>query len=119
MTHLLVVGGISTVHEIARRLGAELTLVKIGAHTMLAHDAYARIIDVTDHEHSDRVRVVVDAVAGTSFDGILCLHDDAVEFGALIAQKLGLSFPAAEVVHRTINKSAMRARLDAAGLGTV
>ena len=37
MTHLLVVGGISSVHEIARRLGAELTLVKTAvAQTMLA-----------------------------------------------------------------------------------
>jgi biotin carboxylase len=122
MTHLLVVGGISTVHEIARRLGAELTLVKTGAHTMLAPDAYSRIVDVSDHEHSDRGRVVdavTEAVGGTSFDGILCLHDEAIELGALIGQKLGLSFPSPEVVHRTINKSAMRARLDTAGLGSV
>ena len=58
MTHLLVVGGIASVHEIARRLGAELTLVKTGAsQTMLAPDAYARIVDVSDREHSDRVRL--------------------------------------------------------------
>ena len=31
MTHLLVVGGIASVHDIARRLGAELTLVKTDA----------------------------------------------------------------------------------------
>ena len=55
---------------------------------------------------------VTEAVAGTTFDGILCLHDEAVELGALIAQKLGLSFPSPEVAHRTVNKSAMRARLD-------
>ncbi len=36
MTHLLVVGGIATVHDVARRLGAALTLVKTGAaQTML------------------------------------------------------------------------------------
>jgi argininosuccinate lyase len=123
MTHLLVVGGISSVHEIARRLGAELTLVKTGvAQTMLASDAYARIVDVSDREHSDRVRLadeVTEAVAGTRFDGVLCLHDEAVELGALVAQKLGLSFASPEVAHRTVNKSAMRARLDEAGLGSV
>jgi argininosuccinate lyase len=123
MTHLLVVGGIAAVHDVARRLGAELTLVKTSAaQTMLAADAYARIIDVSEREHGDRVCVadeVIEAVAPTRFDGIVCLHDEAVELGALIAQKLGLSFPSPEVAHRTINKSAMRARLDATGLGTV
>jgi biotin carboxylase len=123
MTHLLVVGGIATVHEVAHRLGAELTLVKTGAaQTMLAPDAYRRIIDVSDNGHGDRVRLaaeVTEAVAGTKFDGMLCLHDEAVELGALVAQKLGLSFPSPEVAHRTINKSAMRARLDASGLETV
>jgi biotin carboxylase len=123
VTHLLVVGGISAVHEIARRLGAELTLVKTGvAQTMLAPDAYARVVDVSDPECSDRVRLadeVTEAVVGTRFDGILCLHDEAVELGALLAQKLGLSFPSPEVAHCTVNKSAMRARLDATGLGSV
>jgi len=75
MTHLLVVGGISAVHEIAHRLGAELTLVKTAAsQTMLAADAYARIVDVSDHGDGDRVRLartVTEAVAGTTFDGIL------------------------------------------------
>ena len=123
MTHLLVVGGIAAVHEVARGLGAELTLVKTGvAQTMLAPDAYARIVDVSDHRQIDRVCLaneVTEAVAGTRFDGILCLHDEAVELGALVAQKLGLSFPSPEVTHRTINKSAMRACLDVAGLGSV
>jgi argininosuccinate lyase len=123
MTHLLVVGGIAAVHEVARRLGAELTLIKTGAaQTMLAPDAYVRIVDVSDHECSDLVCLaddVTEAVAGTKFDGILCLHDEAVELGALVAQKLGLSFPSPEVAHRTINKSAMRARLDVTGLGSV
>jgi biotin carboxylase len=123
MTHLLVVGGIATVHEVARRLGAELTLVKTGtAQTMLASDAYARIVDVSDHEHDDRMSLadrVIEAVDGTRFDGMLCLHDEAVELGALIAQKLGLSFPSPEVTHQTVNKAAMRARLDASSLGTV
>jgi argininosuccinate lyase len=121
MTHLLVVGGISSVHDIARRLGAELTLVKTDpAQTMLASDAYTRIVDVSAHE--DRVAAAAeaaDALAYTEFDGMLCLHDEAVELGALIAQKLGLSFPNPEVAHRTVNKSAMRARLDSAGLGSV
>ena len=62
---------------------------------------------------------MTEAVAGTTFDGILCLHDEAVELGALIAQELGLSFPSPEVAHRTINKSAMRACLDGPGLGSV
>jgi hypothetical protein len=123
MTHLLVVGGISSVHEIAHRLGAELTLVKTAAsQTMLAADAYARIVDVSDHGDGDRVRLarkVTEAVAGTTFDGILCLHDEAVELGALIAERLGLSFPSPEVAHRTVNKSAMRACLDRSGLGSV
>jgi biotin carboxylase len=123
MTHLLVVGGIATVHEVARRHGAELTLVKTGtAQTMLASDAYARIVDVSDYQRDDRNSLadkVVDTLTGTRFDGMLCLHDEAVELGALIAQKLGLSFPSPEVTHRTVNKSAMRARLDATGLGTV
>src|SRR5215207_235741 len=123
MTHLLVVGGIASVHEIAHRLGAELTLVKTGvSQTMLAPDSYARIVDVSDREHGDRVRLadeVAEAVAGTSFDGMLCLHDEAVAIGALVAQKLGLRFPSPEVAHRTVNKSAMRARLDVTGLGTV
>jgi biotin carboxylase len=123
MSHLLVVGGISSVHEVARRLGAELTLVKTGvSQTMLAPNAYARIVDVSDHEHTDRVALaaeVLEAIAETEFDGILCLHDEAVELGALVAQKLGLSFPSPEVAHRTVNKSAMRARLDATGLGSV
>jgi biotin carboxylase len=123
MTHLLVVGGIASVHEVARRLGAELTLVKTGvAQTMLAPNAYARIVDVSDREHGDRVCLadeVTEAVVETRFDGILCLHDEAVELGALVAQKLGLSFPSPDVAHRTINKSAMRARLDLTGLGSV
>ena len=123
MTHLLVVGGISSVHEIAHRLGAELTLVKTAAsQTMLAADAYARIVDVSDHGNGDRARLarkVTEAVAGTTFDGILCLHDEAVELGALIAERLGLSFPSPEVAHRTVNKSAMRACLDRSGLGSV
>ena len=123
MTHLLVVGGIATVQDVARRLGAALTLVKTGAaQTMLPSEAYVRIVDVSDREQGDRVRVadeVIRAVAGTKFDGILCLHDEAVELGALLAQELGLSFPSPEVAHRTINKSAMRARLDVTGLGSV
>ena len=58
MTHLLVVGGIASVHEIARRLGAELTLVKTAAaQTMLAADAYTRIVDVSDHGNGDRARL--------------------------------------------------------------
>ena len=85
MTHLLVVGGIASVHEIARRFGAELTLVKTGvSQTMLAPDKYARIVDVSDRDHSDRVRLadeVAEALAETRFHGILCLHDEAVEFG--------------------------------------
>lgn len=121
MTHLLVVGGIATVHEAARRHGAELTLVKTSAtQTMLAADAYVGIVDVSDHD--DRARAaahVRNAFAGTHFDGILCLHDEAVELGALIAQDLGLAFPSPDVVHRTVDKSAMRDRLDATGLGTV
>lgn len=123
MTHLLVVGGIASVHDIARRLGAELTLVNTDvAQTMLAADAYARIVDVSDREHSDRAAVadeIAEALAETTFDGILCLHDEAVELGALVAQKLGLSFASPEVAHRTVNKSAMRACLDGAGLGSV
>lgn len=122
MTHLLVVGGISAVHEVARRLGAELTLVKTGAQTMLSADEYVRIVDVSNYERADRVcaaNEVIKAVAGTRFDGILCLHDEAVELGALVAQELGLSFSSPEVVHRTINKSAMRACLDATDLGSV
>lgn len=123
MTHLLVVGGISSVHGIARRLGAELTLVKTAAtQTMLAAEAYARIVDVSDYEQRDVARLadqVADAVAETRFDGILCLHDEAVELGAQVAEQLGLSFPSPEVTHRTVDKSAMRTRLDAAGLGSV
>jgi biotin carboxylase len=123
MTHLLVVGGIASVHDIARRLGAELTLVKTGpAQTMLAPDAYTRIVDVSDHESDDRTSLadrVIRAVDGAGFDGILCLHDEAVELGALIAEKLGLPFASPDVAHRTVNKSAMRARLAAAGLGSV
>ncbi|HET6733123.1 ATP-grasp domain-containing protein, partial [Mycobacterium sp.] len=103
--------------------GAELTLVKTdAAQTMLAPDAYARIVDISDHQHSDRVALtdeITEALAETRFDGMLCLHDEAVELGALLAQKLGLSFPTPEVAHRTVNKSAMRARLDEAGLGSV
>jgi biotin carboxylase len=123
MTHLLVVGGIASVHEIAHRLGAELTLVKTdAAQTMLAPDAYARIVDVSNDAHDDRVALaakVTGALAETTFDGILCLHDEAVELGAVLAQQLGLPFPSPEVTHRTVNKSAMRARLDVTGLGSV
>ena len=123
MTHLLVVGGIASVHEIARRLGAELTLVKTGpAQTMLAKDAYTRIVDVSDHEFDDRNSFadrVIRAVDGAEFDGMLCLHDEAVELGALIAEQLGLPFASPDVTHRTVNKSAMRAQLAAAGLGSV
>ena len=123
MTHLLVVGGISSVHDIARQLGAELTLVKTdAAQTMLDPESYVRIVDVSGLAHQDlvaRAAEATDALAETQFDGMLCLHDEAVELGALIAQKLGLSFPNPEVVHRTVNKSAMRDRLDAAGLGSV
>jgi biotin carboxylase len=123
MKHLLVVGGIATVHEIARRLGAELTLVKTGpAQTMLASDEYTRIVDVSDHESDDRTSMAdraIEAVAGTKFDGMLCLHDEAVELGALIAEKLGLPFASPDVTHRTVNKCAMRAHLAATGLGSV
>ncbi len=123
MTHLLVVGGIASVHDIARRLGAELTLVKTGpTQTMLASDAYSRIVDVSDHESGDRDSLanrVIEAVAVTRFDGVLCLHDEAVELGALLARRLGLRFASPEVTHRTVNKSAMRDRLAAAGLGSV
>ena len=62
---------------------------------------------------------MIRAVDGTGFDSILCLHDEAVELGALIAEKLGLPFASPDVTHRTVNKSAMRARLAAAGLGSV
>ena len=121
MTHLLVVGGIASVHGIARRLGAELTLVKTApTQTMLPTDAYTRIIDVSDDR--DRIAMaerVIRAVDGTAFDGMLCLHDEAVELGALVAEKLGLAFASPDVTHRTVNKSAMRAQLDAAGLGSV
>jgi argininosuccinate lyase len=123
MTHLLVVGGIATVHDIARRLGAELTLVKtIPTQTMLAEDAYARIVDVSGIEATDRIILaerVIRAVDGTNFDGMLCLHDEAVELGALIAQKLGVDFASPDVAHRTVDKSAMRTQLASAGLGSV
>jgi biotin carboxylase len=123
MTHLLVVGGIASVHEVARRHGAELTLVKTGAaQTMLAPDGYARIIDVSEFEGDNHIALahrVIKAASGTRFDGMLCLHDEAVAIGALVAQKLGLRFPSPGVTHRTVNKSAMRTRLDATGLGSV
>lgn len=123
MTHLLVIGGISSVHGIAHGLGAELTLVKTaGAQTMLAPDAYARVVDVSGHDQRDMTRLaheVANLVAATAFDGVLCLHDEAVELGARVAEQLGLSFPSPEVTHRTVDKAAMRARLDAAGLGSV
>lgn len=123
MTHLLVVGGIATVHDIARRLGAELTLVKTApTQTMLTADAYTRVVDVSDHDSDDRTSLaerVIRAVDGTGFDGMLCLHDEAVELGALIAEKLGLPFASPDVMHRTVNKSAMRAQLKGAGLGSV
>ena len=122
MTHLLVVGGIAAVHGIARRLGAELTLVKTApTQTMLDSDAYTRIIDVAD-DQGNRISLaeqVIRAIDGTEFDGMLCLHDEAVELGASIAEKLGLPFASPDVAHRTVNKSAMRARLAAAGLGSV
>lgn len=122
MTRLLVVGGISSVHAIAARLGAELTLVRTApSQTMLDAESYARVIDVTDAHDRDRAAAEVLAAvhADNAFDGMLCLHDEAVELGALIADELGLRFPRPEVVHRTVDKSAMRDRLDAAGLGTV
>jgi biotin carboxylase len=123
MTHLLVVGGIATVHEIARRLGAELTLVNTApTQTMLASDAYTRIVDISGHDFDDRISLgdwVTEALAGTRFDGMLCLHDEAVELGAVIAEKLGLPFASPDVTLRTVNKSAMRAHLAAAGLGSV
>ena len=81
MTHLLVVGGIATVHEIARRLGAELTLVKTApTQTMLASDAYTRIVDISGHDFDDRISLgdwVTEALAETRFDAMLCLHDEA------------------------------------------
>jgi argininosuccinate lyase len=121
MTHLLVVGGIASVHGIARRFGAQLTLVKTdAAQTMLAPEQYVRVVDVS--ERGDRFAMadsVIDALGSTQFDGILCLHDEAVELGALVAEKMRLSFPSPDVTHRTVNKAAMRACLDAAGLGTV
>ena len=123
MTHLLVVGGISSVHEIARRLGAELTLVKTEWRKQCSHPTHmhgSSMSQITGG--SDRVALadeVTEAVARTRFDGILCLHDEAIELGALVAQKLGLSFASPEVAHRTVNKSAMRARLDVTGLGSV
>ena len=41
--HLLVVGGIASVHDVARRLGAELTLVKTAAaQTMLSQPMHTR-----------------------------------------------------------------------------
>lgn len=121
MTRLLVVGGISSVHAIARRLGAELTLVKTStSQTMLESDAYARIVDVSAFDDRDRaVKEAVATVETTDFDGIICLHDDAVELGALIAERLGLPFPRPDVVQCTVDKSAMRDRLDTAGLGSV
>lgn len=123
VTHLLVVGGISSVHEIAHRLGAELTLVKTDANqTMLAAEVYTRVVDVSDHGRDDLARLareVASAVAGTHFDGMLCLHDEAVELGAHVAKLLGVSFASPDVAHRTVDKSAMRARLAAAGLGSV
>ncbi|OBF29317.1 hypothetical protein A5724_25485 [Mycobacterium sp. ACS1612] len=123
MTHLLVVGGIATVHDIARRLGAELTLVKTTpTQTMLAEDAYARIVDVSGMEATDRISLaerVIRSVDGTNFDGMLCLHDEAVELGALIAHNLGLNFASPHVAHRTVDKAAMRAQLATAGLGSV
>jgi biotin carboxylase len=123
MTHLLVVGGIATVHDIARRHGAELTLVKTApTQTMLESDAYTRIVDISDLESGDRIRLaerVIRAVDGTRLDGMLCLHDDAVELGALVAEKLGLPFASPDVTHRTVDKAAMRVHLAAAGLGSV
>jgi argininosuccinate lyase len=123
MTHFLVVGGIATVHDIARRHGAALTLVKTSAsQTMLDPAAYTRIVDVARCPADDRIALaerVIRSVDGMRFDGVLCLHDDAVELGALIADKLGLSFASPEVTHRTVNKAAMRVALSAAGFGSV
>ncbi len=60
MTHLLVVGGISSVHEIAHRLGAELTLVKTDANqTMLAAEVYTRVVDVLQERGAGQDGLVI------------------------------------------------------------
>src|SRR6478609_8472723 len=117
MTHVLVVGGISSVHEIAHRLGAELTLVKTAAsQTMLAADAYARIVDVSDHGDGDRARLarkVTEAVAGTTFDGILCLHGSglgSVAHGVVVDGRVEWSgvAPTSEIVLKPVDGRASR-----------
>lgn len=123
MTGLLVVGGIAAAHRVARDLGAELTLVRYpAAQTMLGEDDYRRVVDLSaagDDDPGVLARTACAQLAGEEFDGMLCLHDDAVRLGARVAALLGVPFHPPDVADRTVSKLLMRERLAGTGLGTV
>lgn len=121
VTSVLAIGGIASAHAVALERGATVVHVRTHAgHTALAADRYARVVDVSDVPAGvGQVDAVLHGIGDLRPDAMLCLHDESVELGALIAERLGLRFASPETTAATVDKSVMRDRLDAAGLGTV
>lgn len=110
MTLVLTVGGISAAHAVARARGAALIHVRTHAeHTMLATHEYLDVIDVSGAtEVEDTIAHVVHSLPSPGPQAILCLHDDAVVFGARLADRLRLPFASVAAATASVDKARMR-----------
>lgn len=116
--HVLVIGGIPSVHEILRTAGAELTLLPAGGHPPKPDPAlYRQVLDIDpDQDRARAVAALRQIAAERPFDHVVCLHDTAVITGAEIAQDLNLPCFSPEIARRSVLKNVMREVLQAAGL---
>lgn len=114
---ILVVGGMVSMHRLIYDLGARLTLVpyKVDPKT-LDLSIYDRIVDANEEDLGSSTEFLAALHAQQPFEGMLCMHDHALEYGAELADELGLSFHSPRTAKAVTNKFVMRQTLKSAGL---
>ncbi|WNF29197.1 ATP-grasp domain-containing protein [Streptomyces sp. C11-1] len=116
---VVVVGGGPGLCDRIRQLGAEITLVD----TPAGYDAdlvrVARRTVLTEYDDPSLIPLLREIHRGTPFTAVLSLTEHGLLPAARIAEELGVPGLSAEVVGRTRDKLAMRARLREEGFSTV
>ncbi|WP_020407969.1 ATP-grasp domain-containing protein [Hahella ganghwensis] len=116
--HILVIGGIPSVHSLLHERGASLTLVPVHGHPWpIRRELYQKVVNLESPDQIDQVCETLMAVNQRHpFTGIACLHDYAVIVGAQIAARLRLPWFSEETAKCSVEKWRMRDCLRKQGL---
>ena len=84
------------------------------------HKLASRVLEIPDLRDNENVAAAVRGRLGASPpDGVLCLHDHYLLAAACLARDLGVPHEPLPTVRMLTDKSAVRERLSAAGVGTL